>query len=87
MRPNVCPRVQRRARRHGGDHHWLENAPRCGRGCIACVGCTGWLDEQKMGLLLGYGAVLRAFWDDEQLSWAKRDVTLTHANGDTTFEN
>lgn len=40
-----------------------------------------------MRLLLGYGAVLRAFGDDEQLSWAKGDVTLTHANGDTTLEN
>jgi hypothetical protein len=40
-----------------------------------------------MRLLFGYRAVLDPLWDDEQLAWTKRDITLAHANGDVPLED
>jgi hypothetical protein len=84
-KPAAASRVQRRVGRHRSTE--LNDPPRCGRGRIARIGGSRRLDEQQVRLFLGDGAVLYPFRDDEQFTWTKRNITLAHANVDTTLEN
>jgi len=45
------------------------------------------LDQQNMGLILGNGAVLNAFWDDKHFTWAKRNGPFSQLNANAPTEN
>ena len=54
---------------------------------MARIGCSYWLDEQKMRFLLRHRAMFDPFGDDAQLTRTKGYITLAHADGDAALEN